>query len=138
MSHVHFTVLGKCEPGGSKRGFPVHRSCGSIGVSLSDANPRVKSWRQEVAQCALDAMDGPPWEGPVVLTLHFYLTRPKSVKRQYPSVRPDVLKLARAVEDAMTGIVYRDDAQIVEETLIKRYANTEPPQVVVIARTLEE
>ena len=32
---------------------------------------------------------------------------------------PDVLKLARGVEDALTGIVWRDDAQIVNESLNK-------------------
>lgn len=32
---------------------------------------------------------------------------------------PDVLKLARGVEDALTGIVWRDDAQIVNESLSK-------------------
>jgi Holliday junction resolvase RusA-like endonuclease len=42
-------------------------------------------------------------------------------------VKPDVLKLARAVEDALTGILYRDDAQIVTEVLRKRYGD--PPRV---------
>jgi predicted short-subunit dehydrogenase-like oxidoreductase (DUF2520 family) len=34
-----------------------------------------------------------------------------------------VLKLARGVEDALTGIVWRDDAQIVVEHLEKRYGS---------------
>jgi Holliday junction resolvase RusA-like endonuclease len=38
-----------------------------------------------------------------------------------PPVKPDVLKLARAVEDAMSGIIYKDDAQIVTERLCDRY-----------------
>lgn len=40
---------------------------------------------------------------------------------EFPTVKPDVLKLARAVEDALSGVVYRDDAQIVSEALQKIY-----------------
>ena len=39
-----------------------------------------------------------------------------------PTTKPDLLKLARGVEDAMSGIVYRDDAQITTEYLAKWYA----------------
>jgi hypothetical protein len=40
-----------------------------------------------------------------------------------PGKRPDALKLARAVEDAMTGIVYVDDSLIVTEVIAKRYCS---------------
>ena len=36
---------------------------------------------------------------------------------------PDVLKLARAVEDALSGVCYSDDALIVEEALRKVWAD---------------
>jgi len=39
----------------------------------------------------------------------------------YPAVKPDVLKLARAIEDGLTGVVYADDALIVSEGIAKRY-----------------
>ena len=43
--------------------------------------------------------------------LDFYLPRPKTVKRQWPTVRPDADKLLRAVLDLMTKAgVYCDDA----------------------------
>ena len=83
-------------------------------------------------------------DAPVYLRLEFVLPRPKYhymrgkrgavriersacvpltpwAKDAFPVGRPDVLKLARAVEDALTGILWSDDAQIVEEVLIKRY-----------------
>lgn len=44
-----------------------------------------------------------------------------------PATRPDVLKLARCAEDSLTGIVWRDDAQIVEEHLFKYWG--EPARV---------
>jgi len=75
-----------------------------------------------------------PLEGPLLLELTFWIPRPKGhygsgknaavVKAGAPfapTVKPDLLKLTRAVEDALTGIVYRDDSQITSETLQKAY-----------------
>jgi Holliday junction resolvase RusA-like endonuclease len=42
----------------------------------------------------------------------------------YPISKPDVLKLARAAEDALTGIIWSDDALIVQEHLYKAYDAT--------------
>ena len=66
----------------------------------------------------------------------FIRTRPKSHYRTgknshllrdaaptHPTVKPDVLKLARAAEDALTGILWRDVAQIIEEMLVKRFGD---------------
>ena len=44
--------------------------------------------------------------------------------RKMPTGKPDVLKLGRAVEDAMNGVIYLDDSQIVEEHLSKVYGDT--------------
>jgi len=52
---------------------------------------------------------------------HFGARGLKPSAPAYPTVRPDVTKLLRAVEDACTGIVWRDDAQIVAQHAIKRY-----------------
>jgi hypothetical protein len=40
-----------------------------------------------------------------------------------PVARPDALKLARAAEDALTGVLWLDDAQIVEEQLSKVFGD---------------
>src|SRR5207244_637695 len=87
-----------------------------------------------VAQVAAENFTQDPLTGPVVIHFTFYRQRPaahygtgrnsgtlKASAPVYPTTRPDALKLARGVEDALTGIVYRDDAQIVEERLFKRY-----------------
>jgi Holliday junction resolvase RusA-like endonuclease len=44
---------------------------------------------------------------------------------EWPVARPDALKLARAAEDALTGIVWADDAQIVVERLGKVFGPRE-------------
>lgn len=43
----------------------------------------------------------------------------------HPITRPDVLKVARAVEDALTGVLWLDDSQIVDEQLVKRFGDVE-------------
>lgn len=60
------------------------------------------------------------------MALYFTLERPASVsakKRPYPITKPDADKLARAVWDALKGIIYTDDSQIVRLTLSKDYGD---------------
>lgn len=49
-----------------------------------------------------------------------YIVRPKHYY-DVPTVQPDLDKLIRAVSDALTGVCYRDDSQIVEIHARKRY-----------------
>ena len=54
-----------------------------------------------------------------------YISRPKSVsekKRPHPIVKPDLDNLAKSILDPLNGIVYKDDSQIVELALSKKYA----------------
>jgi Holliday junction resolvase RusA-like endonuclease len=60
-------------------------------------------------------------EGPVRISLDFYLSKGHTVKRLLPTVPPDLDKLIRAVLDALTGIAYHDDAQVVELVTTKKY-----------------
>ena len=41
----------------------------------------------------------------------------------YPAKRPDIEKLARSTNDALTGLIWRDDSQIVNLTLQKIYGD---------------
>ena len=56
----------------------------------------------------------------------FTLPRPRSVpvhKRPRPKVRPDLDKLVRALLDALQGIAFIDDAQVVRLEAVKEYEN---------------
>lgn len=136
---VTFTVWGEAKPAGSKRAF-VHPHTGRPVVTDMSGKPG-RDWRQAVASAAAEACSE-PLSGALAVTMTFYRRRPRSHFRTgryahllrdgapvYPITRPDVLKLARAAEDAMSGIVYADDAQIVSEHLDKRYG--EQPRAVV-------
>lgn len=117
------------------------KSDANLGVRVTDDNPKLKKWQRHVERSAQRAMDGRPLiTGPVRATFVFYVPRPlnhfgtgknadklKASARRHPEVKPDALKLARGVEDALTDVVYVDDAQIVTETILKRYG--EPARV---------
>lgn len=105
---------------------------------ITSDNKDLKSYRQEVAKAALAERNRIgiyeiifSKHVPVVATFKFYFAKPESVskKRGAHVVRPDVSKLIRATEDALTGIVYLDDAQIVEEHAYKFYGMPERVEI---------
>ncbi len=66
----------------------------------------------------------------IKLNVEFRLLRPKSVsvkKRPDPITRPDLDNYVKAVKDALTGVLWRDDSQIIELEAKKVYDN--PPGV---------
>lgn len=100
-------------------------------------NPKTAAWQGVVAHAAAQA-GAKPIDGPVRLELTFVLPRPKghmgsgknaaTVKAsapRYPASKPDGDKLERAVLDALTGVVYADDGQVVDVTWAKRWAGVE-------------
>ena len=134
---IDFFVPGVPAPGGSKRAFAIRKGGVLTGrVALVDAGKNNKEWRSLVAMAAKQAMrEAPPTLESLLVGVAFYLPRPKShyktgknagiLRGDAPPTHtktPDALKLARAVEDAMTGIVYMDDAQIVQEHISKEYS----------------
>jgi len=136
-------VYGTAQVAGSKKGYRIP---GTNSVRITDDNKRSAPWKVQVAQVAGDAMAGRPLlDGPLEVSFTFVRPRPKGHfgrnglnakgrRTPYPDVKPDVLKLARGVEDALTGVVWRDDAQIVRELLVKEYG--EPERVVITVREL--
>lgn len=141
---VQLVVLGRPQPAGSKRAFK-HRHTGRVMV-VDDAK-HSRPWKQQVGHEALAQLQGRPLlEGPLELTVTFVLARPRGHYRtgrnqhllrgqapRFPTVKPDATKLLRAVEDALTGIVWRDDAQIVDQHAHKRYGSPERVEITVKA-----
>lgn len=116
---VSFDVLGVPAPQGSKRAFVV----GNRAVVTEDSK-RSAPWRDSVAAAGVAAMGGlPALDGPLQVTIQFRMPRPRSVKRLYPSVKPDIDKLARAVLDGLTAAaVIVDDSRVISLTTEKLYA----------------
>ena len=64
---------------------------------------------------------GDPLQGPLYVSVSLYIKRPKSVKREYPSVKPDADNYLKALLDSLNGVLWEDDAQCVDITVRKRY-----------------
>jgi crossover junction endodeoxyribonuclease RusA len=74
----------------------------------------------------------------VTLSVVYGFARPKGRDhlRGYPCVRPDVDKLCRALMDALTGVAYADDGQVVALSVRKIYTDQVCARVVVMAEPL--
>jgi len=116
---IAFEVFGIPTPQGSKN---VYR-----GRLVEAQSAKLKIWRQEVKDQAALTYSGELLEGPLRLDVIFFMPRPKTVKRDKPTVPPDADKLLRGVGDALTGTIFRDDSQLVEIYAEKRYADERMP-----------
>jgi Holliday junction resolvase RusA-like endonuclease len=141
---IELFVPGIPKPGGSKRAFFTPKTRKAVVVDACDKN---RDWRAAVAATAHEAMKGKELlRGPLDVGFHFYMPRPKGhynkhgVKESAPrwhSTRPDATKLVRSTEDALTGIVWLDDAQVAIQRATKSYSMT-PGAGVVITEIKED
>lgn len=81
-----------------------------------------KSWKNDVKWQAIQQKPQ-LLEGAVKMNLKFILERPKSLAKSviYHVKRPDLDNLVKAIKDALRGICYKDDSQIVELAAEKIY-----------------
>ena len=137
---ITLTVYGSPAPQGSKRAFSGARKDGSRFTGTVEENyDRVRSWRQAVLEEARKAA-AEPFASPVQLAVSFYLRRPKGhygtgrnggiLKASaplYPGSAPDLSKLIRSTEDALTDSgIWADDALVVMISAEKQYAGSQP------------
>lgn len=114
---VSFFIEGTPIPQGSKNAYMR----GNRPV-LVEANKKLKPWRQHVTDTAQQIGHTFPQNMPVKLTARFIFERPKSVKRKHMSVKPDVDKLLRALNDGLTDAgIWGDDSRITSVTATKEY-----------------
>ena len=126
------SVYGSPAPQGSKKFMGKTKLGRGILLETSD---KTTPWRADVMTAArgvLDELGRPaPIDGPIIARMVFSFARPASVKRSkrpFPSVYPDLSKLIRSTEDALTAAgVWRDDALVCEYTRqAKVYCNEDP------------
>lgn len=119
---IEIIVFGHPAPQGSKAFKGIH---GGHAV-LAESSKAVKPWRMDVKHAAIEAHGGnPPMDGPLCVRMVFTLRKPASApkkRRTWPDRKPDLSKLVRSTEDALTDAgVIADDARIVELTAAKRF-----------------
>lgn len=137
MRTVTFSVFGVCQPKGSTRAF-VRKIGGHMRAIVTTDNPSLKSWESVVRFEAQRVVRADPrlFEGAVKVSVVFHLPRPASVsakKRPYPITRPDLDKACRGCLDPLTGVLFRDDAQVVKLEAEKVYTDGPAKAVLTIS-----
>ena len=90
--------------------------------------------------------DSVPLEGPIALTVTAFRSVPPSwpKKKQaaalageiWPTSKPDSDNYVKTAKDGLNKIVYRDDAQVVIHTAVKRYSDR--PELLIVVRRPEK
>lgn len=94
--------------------------------------PKVKNFKNLLRSLAVDQYARPPLLGPLSVSLTFYRPVQKSISktererrlsnRSKPVVKPDTDNYIKATLDALNGVLWNDDAQIVKIVGEKRYS----------------
>ena len=95
--------------------------------------PDRKDFKAKVSLFAASAMTGSdPLAGPLRMRVEFLRPRPASWPKrptqacpwpEYPYRKPDVDNMVKIASDALSGIVWHDDAQVCERTERKAWAD---------------
>jgi Holliday junction resolvase RusA-like endonuclease len=120
---IKITVFGSPAPQGSKRFVGMKNGHGM----MIESSKKVRPWRQDVKAAAEAVRAGAePLDGPLIVRMVFTMPKPTSApkrRKTYPLRTPDLSKLCRSTEDALTQAgIWKDDARVVEyERLAKVY-----------------
>lgn len=96
--------------------------------------PKVKNFKNLLRSLAVKQYSRPPLIGPLSVTLTFYRPVQKSISKtererrlsneSKPVVKPDTDNYIKATLDALNGVLWHDDSQIVKIEAEKRYGET--------------
>lgn len=90
-----------------------------------------KAYVKLVAMAAMSERSLKPFDGAIAVSIRAYVSVPKSKSKKFrenalkglehPTKKPDCDNIAKILLDAMTGIVYEDDKQIIRLVVEKYY-----------------
>lgn len=136
---------------GNKTAFPFKGKDGKLHVSMTEGkgSGKLKNWRSTIAGVFAQHYAGAPRGEPVHMTQIFKMKRPQNHYRTNGELkdwaeglehikRPDIEKLARAVNDALSGVLWKDDSQVCELDLRKQYAEDGKVGVFIWGEFVEE
>jgi Holliday junction resolvase RusA-like endonuclease len=136
---IEFFVHGDPVPQGRPRFRRVKPKSGAEFVQTYDP-ARSREWKEHI-QKHVKKLSPTPFEKGVPLALHliFYLKRPlshfgtgknagilKASAPRFPVGVPDLDNLEKAVKDALKGITWHDDGQVVIVRKTKEYTTSQP------------
>jgi crossover junction endodeoxyribonuclease RusA len=122
---IELIVYGSPAPQGSKKFAGTTKEGRGI---LVESSAKVRPWRMDVKQAAEQlrvSLNGlATLDGPLSVSMVFTLPKPASApkrRRTWPDRKPDVSKLARSTEDAISDAgLWADDARVVEYTRLAK------------------
>ena len=123
-------IAGTPVPQGSKVAYNRGGRC-----VIAESNKKLPACRKLVTAKLEVANTGcEPLTGEVSLQVIFFMPRPKTVTRLFPTTKPDLDKLIRAINDSATDAgVLEDDSQVVEIVAYKFYQDEQNPVGVFVA-----
>lgn len=142
-SVIAYTVVGIPRPQGSVMAFMAGGKPRVAQGGSKTSRQALSSWREAVAGEARTWRAARPefvtLEGPVQVKLTFRLQRPKShpkTRRTWPTGKNsgDLDKLVRSALDALTGVLFVDDSQVVGLVTSKDWGD--PPGCDIVIRPL--
>ena len=153
---IKFVAYGKPQQRGSKRAVLIPKRSGGFVMkngrpltAAKDDNENSKAWMAIVNQAAAEAYQGDLIRGAASLSVVFYFGRPQShygtgrnagtVKASAPvyhTNQPDLSKLVRCLEDALSGVVWDDDRLVCHYVDIRKEWTTGRPRAEVEVREI--
>ena len=137
---ICLSVFGKPAGSGSKTAYKTPEGK----MIVTPASKYQKPWQEAVKWTFLQSEYTKmiPLTEPLTVDIIFVFVRSKShygagknagklkvSAPAYPDKRPDIEKLARSTNDALTGLAWKDDSQIVNLTLQKVYGDRSGAQI---------
>lgn len=136
---ISFFVPGVPVPKGSAKAF-YNRKAGKV-VTMQTNRDKQTPWASLIAYSAQEA-GCKATDGPVSIFMEFIFARPqnhygtgrnagtlKTTAPYWHTVTPDLDKLERCVLDALTGVAWHDDKQVVNISSSKGYPHTTSPRM---------
>ncbi|GAA0491114.1 RusA family crossover junction endodeoxyribonuclease [Salinibacillus aidingensis] len=138
---IKFTVLGDAQAQGRPRAGRTR----SGQVKMYDPQSS-RTYKQYVKLVASQHAPKNLILGPVSVSIKIYRQIPKSMSKKLrklsldeihrPTKKPDCSNIAKGIEDALNGVIYKDDSQIVELQVSKYYS--EKPRVEVTIQEIDQ
>ena len=103
---------------------------------------KTKQWENNIRLQAISQIGKHElWDEPLVLSITFYRTMPKSMPKKrrataLPTTKPDLKNLIASVEDALNGIAWKDDSQIVHYGDMKKLYG-DPPRIEIEVKAIK-
>ena len=145
MKSTRIEVYGTPRPGGSKTSGYSKKTGKRF---IRNANPNTAPWMKLVRDAAKMQNKRQLLIGPIQIHYDFRFPRPKYhfgtgknntvLKAKMPdahTIMPDLTKIIRSTEDALTGLIWKDDSQVCHANAVKRYclAAEQPGVTITIA-----